>query len=119
MKKENKHDVESLNHDHNWLKMMNIEIYKLLINSEYIDFFIIMNMRWRKDDGSTSSSRKLIIPPLPHFEKPALSQFKLYIETQTMTQCFMCLIFKRPLSFDMLKSNKNFFYYFTHVKDKY
>ena len=47
-------------------------------------------MQWSKDDGSNSSFRKLIIPRLTHFEKLALSQFKVYIETETRTHCFVC-----------------------------
>ena len=44
-----------------------------------------MYIPWSKDNGSTSSFQKLIIPRLPHFEKIALSQIKLYVEDQTMT----------------------------------
>ena len=46
-----------------------------------------MYMQWSKDDSSTSSSRTLIIPRLPQFEKLDLLQFQLYIEAQTTTQC--------------------------------
>ena len=49
-----------------------------------------MYMQWRKDGGSTSSSRTLIITYLPRFEKLALTQFQLYIKAQTTTQCFVC-----------------------------
>ena len=90
MEKETKHYVEYLNHDLNRLNTINIEIDKFLINHEYINFFIIMYMQCIKEDGPTSSSQKLIIPCLPFFEKLALSQFQLYIETQTTTQCFVC-----------------------------
>ena len=90
VEKETKHYVESINHDTNWLKTIDIKIDKLLIDSEYINFFIIMYMKWSKDNGSTSSSRTLIIPRLPCFEKLAFSQFHLYIESQKMTQCFLC-----------------------------
>ena len=41
-----------------------------------------------KDDFSTSSLQKFIIPRLPRFDKLDMSQFKLYIETETMTRCF-------------------------------
>ena len=77
--------MESLNHDTNWLKTITIEIDKLLINREYINFFMQMYMQWIKDDGYTASFQTLIISRLLHLEKLALSQFKLYIETQTMT----------------------------------
>ena len=90
MENETKHYVESINHDTKWLKTITIEIYKFLINCEYIKFFIIMYIKWRKDDGSNSSSRTLIIPRLPHSEKMDLSQFQLYTETQTTTQCLVC-----------------------------
>ena len=65
--KETKHYVEYLNHNPNWLNMITIEIDKLLIDPEYINFFMKMYMQWSKDDCSTSSSQKLIIPRLPRF----------------------------------------------------
>ena len=83
--------MESLNHYPNWLKTITIEIYKFLIDSEYINFFMKIYMQWIKDDGSTSYLRTLIIPRLPHFEKLDLSQFKLYIETETMNNFFYVL----------------------------
>ena len=67
IEKETKHYVESLNHDPNWLNAITIEIDKLIIDREYIDFFMQMYMQWSKDDGSTSSFQKLIILRLPLF----------------------------------------------------
>ena len=89
--------MEYLNQDPNWLKKISIEIDKLLINRDYIDFFMQMYMQWRKDDGCTSSFLELIIPLLPRFEKLALSQFKLYIETETTTQWFLCCNFQKTI----------------------
>ena len=82
--------MESLINNPNWLNTITIEIYKFSIDCEYIDFFMQIYMQWRKDDAYTSSYGTLIIPRLPCFEKMALSQFQLYIESQTMTQCFVC-----------------------------
>ena len=65
--KETKHYVESLNLDFNWVTMITIEIDKLLINREYIDFFMQIYMQWIKDDSSTLSFQKLINPCLPCF----------------------------------------------------
>ena len=81
-KNETKHYVEYLNPDPNWLKKITIEVDKLLINREQINFFIIMYKKWSKDDGSTSSSQTLIVPRLPRFDKLALLQLQLYIEAQ-------------------------------------
>ena len=89
MEKETKYYVEYLNHDPNWLKTITIEIDKFLIDREYINFFMKIYMQWRKYNASTSSSQILIIPRLPCFEKLDLSQFQLYIETETTTQCFV------------------------------
>ena len=61
MEKETKHYVESLNHDPNWLKMVTIEIDKLLINREYINFFMQIYIQCIKDRRSNSSSQTLII----------------------------------------------------------
>ena len=44
-------------------------------------------IQWSKDDGSTSSYQTFIIPRMPRFETLDFSQFRLYIEDQTMTQC--------------------------------
>ena len=116
MEKETKHYVESINHDPNWLKAITIENEKLLIDREYIEFFIKKYLQWIKDDGSTSSFLKLIIPRLTFFEKLALSQFRLYIATQTMTQCFVCRNFQKTILIRSTES-KDFFLYFTHVED--
>ena len=88
MEKENKHYVESTNHDPDGLKSITTEIDKFLIDRKYINFFIIMYMQWSKDDGSTSPSQKLIIPCLPSFEKLDLSQFQLYIENSNNNSVF-------------------------------
>ena len=45
MKKEIKSYVDSINHDPNWLKKIIIEIDKLLINPEYINFFTQVYMQ--------------------------------------------------------------------------
>ena len=67
MEKETKHYVESLNHNPNWLKTITIEIDEFLINHEQNNFFMLMFMQSMKDNGSTSSSRKFIIPLLLRF----------------------------------------------------
>ena len=95
MEKETKHYVESLKHYPNWLKIITIVIDKFLIDRKDTDFFMKIYMQWSKDNGSTSSFQKLIIPCLPCFEKLSLSQFKLYIETETMTQCFVLCNFQK------------------------
>ena len=89
--------MESLNHDLNWLETITIEIDKFLINCEYIDFFIKIYMQWSKYDSSTSSFLTLIISRLPRFDKLNLSQFKLYIEAQTMTQFAIAIVRRCPL----------------------
>ena len=75
-------------------------------------------MKWIKYDGSTSSFQKLIITRLPRFEKLALSQFKLYNETETMTHCFVCCNCQNTI---LIRSDegKESFLYFTHVKYPY
>ena len=82
--------VKYLNHNTQWVRRITIDINKLLVDREYIDFFIQIYMQWSKDNGYTSSNQKLIIECLPQFEKLALSQFKVYIEVETMTRCYVC-----------------------------
>ena len=109
MEKETKHYVEYLNHNPKWLKMITIEIDKFLINSEYINFFIIMYMRCSKDDGSFSSSQTLIIKRLPHFEKLGLSQFKVYIETETMSYYFVWCNCQKNILIKSAEGKESFF----------
>ena len=45
MEKETKHYMESINHVPKWLKTINIEIDKFLIDCGYIDFFMQMYMQ--------------------------------------------------------------------------
>ena len=74
-------------------------------------------MQWRKDDGSTSSFQKLIITHLPRFGKLALSQFKVYIETETMNHCFVLYNFQETIL--VQSAEGKYFLYFTHFKDPY
>ena len=73
--------IDSLKHDPSWVCRINNDINKLLVNHEYIDFFIQIYEQWSSDNS---------IECLPHYEKMALSQFKVYIEAEKMTQCIVC-----------------------------
>ena len=84
-----RHYVESLNHYYQWVLRITNDVNKLLVTREYIELFMKIYMQWSKDNGYTSSNPKLIIECLPHFEKLALSQLKVYIEVETMTHCYV------------------------------
>ena len=113
MKKETKHYVEYINHDTNWLNTITIDIDKFLIDREYIDFFMKMYMQWSKNNSSTSSFQKIIIPRLPHFERLALSQFKLYVETQTMNQFFWCCNLQNTILVRSSEGKEKVFVFYT------
>ena len=72
-----------------------------------------MYLQWRKDNGSTSSFWKLIIPHLLRFEKLYLSQFKLYIGTETTTHCFVCCNFQNTILIRYAKSKANVIVFYT------
>ena len=105
--------MESLNNDPNQLKTITIEIYRFLINCEYIDFFMQMYLKYNKDDCSASSYQKMIILCLPSFEKLTLSQLELYIETQTMTQCFVFRNCKNTILIRSAEGKEEFFVFYT------
>ena len=65
--------IDSLKHDTFWVGIIKNDINKLLVNREYIYFFIQIYIQWSSDNS---------IECLPHFEKMALSQFKVYIEAK-------------------------------------
>ena len=65
--------IDSLKHNPFWVGRITNGINKLLVNCEYIDFFMQIYIQWSSDS---------IIECLPHFEKMALSQFKVYIEAE-------------------------------------
>ena len=65
--------IDSLKQDHFWVGRITNYINKLLVNSEYINFFMQIYMQ-RSSDNS--------IECLPHFERMALSQFKVFIEVE-------------------------------------
>ena len=65
--------IDSLKHDPSWLGRIKNDINKLLFNREYIDLFIQIYIQWSSDNS---------IECLSHFEKMALSQFKVYIEAE-------------------------------------
>ena len=56
-----------------------------------------MHIHWSKDNSYTSLYQTFIIPRLPRFEKMALSQFQLYIETEKMAQYFVCLNYQNTI----------------------
>ena len=68
-----RHYIHCLQHDHFWVGRIKNDINKVLVNREYIEFFIRIYEKWR-----TYNRMKC----LPHFEKISLSQFKLYIEAE-------------------------------------
>ena len=65
--------IDYLQHDPSWVGRIKNDINKLLVNREYIDFFIQIYEQW-----SIYNSIKC----LSRFEKMALSQFKVYIEAE-------------------------------------
>ena len=52
--------IDSLKHDPSWVGIIKNDINKLIVNREYIDFFIHIYEQWSSDN---------IILFLPHFEK--------------------------------------------------
>ena len=68
-----RHYIHCLQHDPSWVGRINNDINKLLVNHEYIDFFIQIYEQWSSDNS---------IKCLPHFEKMTLSKFKVYIEAE-------------------------------------
>ena len=76
------HYIDSLNHDLQWVRIITNDFNKLLVDREYIEFFMQIYMQWSSDNSYTSSNQKLIIECLPHFEKLALSLFKVYIAVE-------------------------------------
>ena len=68
---------------------------------------------WRKDDGFTSSVRTLIIPRLPSFGKLDFSQFKVYIDTETMTHCFVCCNLQKTIRIRYAEGKERVFVFFT------
>ena len=81
MENEITHYIYSLNHDHQWVGRITNDINKLLVKREYIDFFMQIYMQWSSDNS---------IKCLPHFDKMTLSQFKVYIEVENITHCYVC-----------------------------
>ena len=73
--------MDCIQHYPSWVGTIKNDINKLLVNRQYIDFFIQIYEQWSSDNS---------IKCLPHFEKMALSQFKVYIEAVKMTQCIVC-----------------------------
>ena len=101
--------IDSLSHDPFWVQRITNYINKLLVNREYIDFFIQIYMQWSSDNS---------IECLPHFDKMALSQFKVYIEVEKMINVMCAITVKLVFTFNILMLKKGFFY-FTDVKNPY
>ena len=65
--------IDCLTYDPSWVGRIKNDINKILVNREYIDFFIRIYEQWR-----TYNRMKC----LSQFEKMALSQFKVYIKAE-------------------------------------
>ena len=87
-------------------------INKLLVEREYIDFFMQIYMQWSSDNSCTSYNQESIIECLPHFEKLDLSQFKVYIEFETTTHCYVCDICQKIILIQYAKVKEVFFVYY-------
>ena len=64
---------ESINLDPQWVRRITNDINKLLVDREYIDFFMQIYMQWSKNNGYTSSNQNIIIESLPYFDTLSLS----------------------------------------------
>ena len=73
--------IDSLKQDPFWVRKITNDINKLLVSRESMNFFIQIYLQWSSDNR---------IECLPHFEKMALSHFKVYIEVEKMTQYYVC-----------------------------
>ena len=62
-----------------------------------------MYMQWSSDNS---------IECLPHFEKMALSQFKVYIEVEKMTQCYVCDNCKMSIFIQYYNVKEGFFVFY-------
>ena len=109
MENEIRQYIDYLNHNPIRVRIITNDIIKLLVNHEYIDFFMQISMRWSSDN---------IIECLPHYEKMALLLFKVYIEVEKKTQCYVCDNCKMSI-FVPSSIVKEGFWYFTDVKDPY
>ena len=69
-------------------------------------------MQWNSDNSYTSSNQKLIIECLPHFGKLALSQFKVYIEVETMNRCYVCDICQMSIFIQYTNVKEGFFVFY-------
>ena len=69
-------------------------------------------MQWSSDNSYTSSNQKLIIERLTHFEKLTLSQFKVYIEVEKMTYCYVCDNFQMSIFIQSANFKEGFFVFY-------
>ena len=109
MENEIRHYIDSLNHNPQWVGIITNDVNKLLVNREYIDFFMQIYIQWSSDNS---------IECLPHFEKLALSQFNVYIEVEKMTHCYVCDRCKMSI-FIQYSNVKEEVLYIIDVKDTY
>ena len=95
--------IDSLKHNPFWVGRNTNDSNKLLANCEYIDFFIKIYIQWSSDNS---------IECLPHFEKMDLSQFKVYIEVEKMTQCYVCNNCKMSIFIQSYSVKEGFFVFY-------
>ena len=101
--------IKVLSHNSKWLSSVCEDINRLLMERDYIKFFIDMYMQWVGDDGSLSVSHKLDIQRLPRFESFAFSQFQVYLDSENSKQHFHCRNCKRVYFIQYTDSKANTF----------
>ena len=91
--------IDCLKHDPSWVGRIKNDINKLPVNREYIELFIQIYEQW-----STYNSIKC----LPHFEKMALSQIKVYIEAEKWLNVLCATTVTWVFSFHLIMLKKGF-----------
>ena len=95
--------IDYLQHNHSWVGRIKNDINKLLVNHEYTDFFIQIYEQWSSDNS---------IKCLPHFEKMALTQFKVYIEAEKRLNVLCATTVTCVFSFHLLMLKKGFYVFY-------
>ena len=95
--------LDYIKHDPFWVGKITNDINKLLVNCEYIDFFIQIYIQWSSDNSTEC---------LPHFEKMTLSKFKVFIEAEKWLNVLCAITVTWVFSFNLLMLKKGFSVYY-------
>ena len=85
-----RHYIEYLNHNPQWVRKIRNDVNKLLVDREYIDFFMQICMQWSSHNNYISSNQKNNLWMSATFLETVFVTIQGIYWSWKMTNCYVC-----------------------------